>query len=166
MNGKNVPSYSVEHPNHKGCMAVARYGDEGKGRRPDGEEFTAYVLSSIEFRMGCGSQFVKATKSRLPEYVELRGGRLPAEFDRMIEVGCAVKDVTETDLSFEHFWEAYGYKVGNKGRARKLWTALNDEERLLALRGAVHQRRHSESHKTDMPYAETYLSQRRWEGFN
>lgn len=74
-----------------------------------------------------------------------------------------VSDTTCLDLSFAYFWNTYAYKVGNKATVEKKWNALKPEDRLLALRGITLQRRHSESHRTDMPYPQTYIDQRRWE---
>jgi len=68
------------------------------------------------------------------------------------------------DISFDVFWNAYGYKVGNKKRAEKEWNRLTSEDRILCLRGIrrynmwIAQRRNQ-----DKLYPETFLSQSRWE---
>lgn len=67
-------------------------------------------------------------------------------------------------LSFNDFWNAYAYKVGNKSRAEKLWNILSEPERaaaLLAIRkydGYLAGRP-----KMEKAYPETWLNQRRWE---
>jgi hypothetical protein len=45
-----------------------------------------------------------------------------------------IMDVPE-DLSFDAFWNAYQYKVGNKERARKLYNLLDDHERTRVFSG-------------------------------
>ena len=67
-------------------------------------------------------------------------------------------------LEFDHFWNTYNYKVGNKNRAAKLWKVLTDSEkqniflyipkynRYLSFRGSM-----------EKCYPETFLAQRRWE---
>ncbi|RKR83209.1 hypothetical protein BDD43_3411 [Mucilaginibacter gracilis] len=67
-------------------------------------------------------------------------------------------------VTFKEFYDAYGYKVGNKGRAEKLFNALTHAERYLAMEGIARYKAWLAAHpRTDMLYPETYLSQRRWE---
>ena len=66
--------------------------------------------------------------------------------------------------TFKQFWDAYDYKVGNKGRAEKLWNALTDTEHALIM----HHLKAYDTYLASRPrmeklYAETYLNQRRWE---
>lgn len=68
------------------------------------------------------------------------------------------------DLSFGVFWDAYGHKVGNKGRAERLWNALSDGERVAALRGVATYQSFLVTRSTmEKAFAETWLNQRRWE---
>lgn len=68
------------------------------------------------------------------------------------------------DTSFATFWEAYGYKVGNKKRAEKLWGLLSISEQVLALRALKGYKAYlSARPNMEQSYAETWLSQRRWE---
>ena len=68
------------------------------------------------------------------------------------------------DITFDSFWNAYGYKVGNRKRAEKEWSRLNPEDRVRCLQGVkrysmwIAQRRNQ-----DKLYPETFLSQSRWE---
>lgn len=78
------------------------------------------------------------------------------------------KTLTLTRLSivmeFTIFWEAYAYKVGKKARAEKIWKALNDSDRVLAIEAIKpYDRWLSSKHNLEKVYPETYLSQRRWE---
>ncbi|WP_080058312.1 hypothetical protein [Spirosoma aerolatum] len=72
--------------------------------------------------------------------------------------------LVDADLSFAHFWESYGYKVGHKSRAEKLWAKLPDSDKLKVLESIpgyvyyIQTRPHMEQ-----LYPETYLSQRRFE---
>lgn len=75
--------------------------------------------------------------------------------------GFTVKEIP-TDLSFERFWSEYG-KHGTKSVSKKRYDKLKPAEHLGAL---VHLPRERDKKKLDgtaMPYAETYLSQKRWE---
>lgn len=68
------------------------------------------------------------------------------------------------DISFDAFWITYGYKVGNKSRAEKLYKLLNDQERTQVMISIKSYNNYLASHPNqDKCYPETYLSQRRWE---
>lgn len=157
--GANLPTYSIEHPSWKGMVAVAVYElpwvDE-EGRR-------IAQLRKLTFNDCSAYNFIHPVIIRAPSVIQVCEYLLPPEFSKLIEQRCVVKNCTTQDLSFEKFWNAYGYKVGNKATVEKKWNALKEEDRLLALQGISRQRRHSESHKTDMPYPQTYIDQRRWE---
>lgn len=156
---KNKPRYSVEHPSWSGCVAVATY------ELPWRDEEYGWIaqLREVSFNAKSDYNFVKPVLVRVPAVIQVRSDGLAPEFGELLSAGCVVKDRTETDLSFARFWGAYGYKVGNKATVEKKWNALKPEDRMLALQGIERQRRHSESHKTDMPYPQTYIDQRRWE---
>lgn len=155
----NMPTYSIVHPGSPGCVCVAVY------ELPwvDGEGRLIAQLRQVTFNERSTYGFINPVLLRLPSVVQYSECRLPVEFGRLTAERCTVRDTTKQDLSFVHFWTAYGYKVGNKATAEKKWNALKPEDRLLALQGIARQRRHSESHRTDMPYPETYINQRRWE---
>lgn len=67
------------------------------------------------------------------------------------------------DLSFNTFWEAYGYKIGDKTRTLKLWTALTEADRIKCLR-SIRQYNQYLQQKPHMErlYPETYLKQERF----
>ena len=156
----NKLRYTIEHPNWPGCCVVAAYG----GLRPGADGRIHGTLCRLDTTVPEGKwQFVKAVLMRLPVEVETEAFRLPAGLSRLSAEHCVVRDVTRRELTFAAFWDAYGYKVGNKATVERKWNALSDADRLLALGGIERQRRHSEQHRTDMPYPETYLNQRRWE---
>ena len=155
----NMPSYSIEHSNFPGCVAVAVYGLP----QYSAQGFRYSEFRSVTFNERSTYNFAKPVLLRLPAYVIPTECGIPQEFNELIAQRCVVKNTTMQDLSFARFWAAYDYKVGNKARVEKKWNALSQEDRLLALSGIARQRRHSESHKTDMPYPETYIDQRRWE---
>jgi hypothetical protein len=68
------------------------------------------------------------------------------------------------DLSFEAFWDKYGYKIGHIKRARKLWDAMTDVEKAKCLASIPRYKAYCASHPhIQVLYPETYLSQRRWE---
>lgn len=154
-----MPRYSVEHPSWAGCVAVATY------ELPWRDEQNGWIaqLRNVSFNDKSGYKFVRPVLMRVPSVIHYQEYGIPPEFKELQDERCVVKNTTETDLSFARFWGAYGYKVGNKATVEKKWNALKPEDRMLALQGIERQRRHSESHKTDMPYPQTYIDQRRWE---
>ncbi|RLZ08578.1 hypothetical protein [Faecalibacter macacae] len=66
------------------------------------------------------------------------------------------------DLSFDRFWEEYG-KHGTKSMAKKKYEKLKPLEQLAALLHLPVERDKKKKDGTAMPYAETYLNQKRWE---
>jgi len=67
------------------------------------------------------------------------------------------------DLSFDHFWNRYAHKVGNKKRAQKLWEKLPEAEKKKALAGVTKYHAWLRQHpNTEQCYAETYINQERW----
>lgn len=69
----------------------------------------------------------------------------------------------EEDLSFDNFWNKYGYKVGNKSKASKLWYNLSDADKSNCLRRLKAYKSYLERTGIAQAYAETYLRNRRWE---
>jgi hypothetical protein len=69
----------------------------------------------------------------------------------------------EEDLSFERFWNDYGYKVGKKERCQMLWRILSDADKSSCLKAIKKYNRWLLDKNIDRVYPETFLSQRRWE---
>lgn len=94
-------------------------------------------------------------------------GRLPlheAAMDPKIYNHLLKIEPVPEDLSFESFWDAYGYKVGKKYRVKKLWESLDNTDRAAALAGIRKYDRYLNLHKgIAKAYAETYLRHRYWE---
>ena len=68
--------------------------------------------------------------------------------------------------TFVFFWQSYAYKVGNLKRARKLWGLLAEDERRNAIAGIRRYNNYLTQHPTiEKAYPETYLSQKRWGGY-
>lgn len=68
------------------------------------------------------------------------------------------------DLSFDVFWNAYCYKIGNKLRAQKLWNDMPDGERMEAIDKIKSYNGWLKRHlSTERLYPETYLSQKRYQ---
>jgi hypothetical protein len=76
--------------------------------------------------------------------------------------GLQIKKVP-ADLSFENFYNTFGYKVGNKKRCNKLWDALDDADKVLCLLSIPKYKAYLNLKGHANLYPETYLSQRRWE---
>ncbi len=71
-------------------------------------------------------------------------------------------DEIPPDLSFENVWETYGYKVGKKDRAKRLWEALTDKEKMLCLQAIPRYKAWLAYKNIEMLYLETFLSQKRF----
>lgn len=72
-------------------------------------------------------------------------------------------EVLPTDLSFDAFWTAYAYKVGEKPKCIKLWNALTDVERLDALNAIKKYDKFLHLKQTAKIYPERFLSKKYWE---
>lgn len=134
-----------------------------------------YSLVSTQFR---GSLVFAYRKGVLTEFVndaELNEqqlawfhARFPMLLDQLATLIHDSRTVTvtrlATDLRFETFWDAYAYKVGHKARAEKLWDKLSDVDRQMALDSIIGYNYYLMCRPNmERLYAETYLSQRRFE---
>lgn len=71
--------------------------------------------------------------------------------------------ITEiTDISFEHFWNEYGYKKG-KLKAEINYKKLTDGEKLKAIMGIRKYRIYCKLKGIDMVYPERYIKDRRYD---
>jgi hypothetical protein len=120
-------------------------------------------IRAIIFNDNAKGGFVIASIQEAPVKINYIPGKIPAEFMGMLAAKCEIKDITNLDLSFIKFWNAYGYKRGNIERARKLWDKLTAHEKILALGFINKLKAVYDRERKDMPYPETYLSQKRWE---
>lgn len=78
-------------------------------------------------------------------------------------VGWSVSEVPQ-DLSYEAFWKAYDYKVGDQVRCRKLWKALSDADKSKVLLVIPKYHRWLKLHtSTEQLFPTTFLNQRRFE---
>jgi len=115
------------------------------------------VLQSLKFETeGLSADAVSFCYMRVP-YIEadvltLGGPKTP------IQVEAVPKD-----LSFVVFWETYAYKIGDRTRTMKLWTALTEPDRIKCLR-SIKQYNQFLQQKPSMErlYPETYLKQERF----
>jgi len=90
----------------------------------------------------------------------------PGSIDRAMTYktvqGVSITEVAE-DLSFERFWLEYDHKVGNKGRAEKLWKALKDPDKIKALKNIqTYTQWLVQRPGIEKKYPETYLNQTPW----
>lgn len=88
------------------------------------------------------------------------------EFEEHVQFKTKKWQVLEVkdDMSFEAFWDAYGYKKGNKSRAEKLWNAMSEQDRSLCFAVIPKYKYYiaNNSHIQRL-YPETFLSQKRYE---
>ena len=84
--------------------------------------------------------------------------------DRLDNVENTKLSLVPDDLSFEAFWTAYMYKVGNKKRTEKLWNELDDGEKTKVFNHLPRYTYYLKTHTgISKAYPETFLSQRRFE---
>lgn len=134
--------YSISHPEQKESVAIVYYTLKGELTRAD------FLHSSAsEFKTLVG-KFLPLTPDKLEGF---RKGKY------------LVKDISKIDLSFDHFWDVFGYKVGKIPYTKRLWEALTKEEKILALGGIRRYKQFCDQKRQTMHYPSTYLSGRLWE---
>ena len=79
------------------------------------------------------------------------------ELKKFLSIGKIPASVT-----FDDFWNAYG-KIGTKSVAKRKFDKLKPEEVIKAFIGIEKEKSKKRLDNTAMPYAETYLNQKRWE---
>lgn len=120
-------------------------------------------LSAMQFNMAASGRFREASCREVPVAIGYVKGKTPKQFENWIKGGCHVKDISTYDTSFEHFWEVYGHKVGNKTLVKKKWEKMVWEDQIMAIGSIPKIRMYYEKKGYDLPYPETYINQRRWE---
>lgn len=65
-------------------------------------------------------------------------------------------------MSFEQFWDAYGYKK-DRISAERTWNRLSAKDRKAAMAGIEAYRKDCANNNRMMCYAQGYLNRRRWE---
>lgn len=104
------------------------------------EEDITIVLREVN-RLRNESSFLKKMEEKSPDFEYLR---MP------------------TDLRFEVFWNAYGYKKGKIPATQKAWNALTDGEKIEVLLYIPKFKESKKIDKTAMPYPSTFLNQKYW----
>ena len=151
----NSISYSVKPSKMQGSVAILSYAmpdDRGVAR-----------LVNVRFNTEAMDEMKRILLAEAPVTVVYRAGEVPAEMQKWVRKQVAVKDITELDLSFARFWDDYGKKVGNKSRVEKKWNALPQADKIMALGVLPRIKRYYAARRLDLPYAETFLDQRRYE---
>jgi hypothetical protein len=72
-------------------------------------------------------------------------------------------EVLPTDLSFDAFWAAYAYKVGEKPKCAARWNKMSDADRLDCLNSIKQYDKFLQRKGTAKKYPESYLNNRFWE---
>ena len=145
--------FSIEPSNFRSCAALLTY-------EPSSSHRGTWILAEVSWSEGSSVGFKETTCREVPSYI-----REPEfhEFDHWRRAGCTIRQIEEAAPTFERFWNAYGYKVGNKARVQKKWEKLQEGERVLAMASIARYRRFAEGKKIELVYPETYIDQRRWE---
>lgn len=97
------------------------------------------------------------------ESIEWCKARIPAFENGLTEIGliAAVEEVPQ-DLTFPAFWEAYGNKV-NRERAQRFWAALNNTDRIAALRCIPKYHRYLKAKSNiEQKYPDTWIKNKCW----
>lgn len=151
----NYIKYSVRPTQIQNSVAVICYAlpdDRGVSR-----------LLSVAWNGEAADYFKQATMREVPATITYVQSCVPAEMMPWKAVGCEIKDISNLDLSFEHFWQLYNKKVGNKTRVEKKWNELKVTDRILALGVIVRMQRYYTERNIEVPFPETFLNQKRWE---
>lgn len=127
------------------------------------EYYLTGYIKSISFNDNAKGGFVSASIRDIPFKIDYTPGTQPREFIAIVKGGCSVKDITILELTFEKFWNVYAYKRGNIERTKKLWAKITEAEKIIAIGFINKIKQVYEKEGKQMPYPETYLSQRRWE---
>lgn len=120
-------------------------------------------LTGVRWNTDAASRFKGVCLNEVPAEIVYRKGEVPAEMQKWVKVGCAVKDITVLNLTFEQFWGLYNKKVGNKQRCAKKWEALIEEEKIMAIGVIRRMKAYYEKRRLEIPHPETFIDQRRWE---
>lgn len=104
-----------------------------------------------------------------PEILEWFMQFCPVSADRLrermpgIKGKLLIKEIP-TDLSFNRFWEEYGYKVGRKEKVMALWAGLDEITRIKIFEVIPRYRQWlANKRNMEQSYAETWLRNKRWE---
>lgn len=71
------------------------------------------------------------------------------------------KEYKELNISFDHFWDLYDKKVGNKEKLSKKWNKLNDKER-QAIMDHIPKYKNSIPDKKFRKNPDTFLNNKSW----
>lgn len=133
--------YILTHKKINGAI-VCTYDDQGR-------------IRAFEFDCDVSAELWEFMFNNFPQYQD---ALKHANFKNFII------SVVPEDISFKAFWDQYGYKVGNKPRAEKLFNTLNDMQRTQVITSIPRYNTYLQKHPTqERCYPETYLSQQRWE---
>lgn len=112
------------------------------------------ILVSVQFE-DCTIKQVSWLMDRVPVIVQLLKNRCDVnnlKLDKVIE-----------DLSFDSFWNKFEYKVGKKMRAKRLWEAMSDMEKMAAMANIPRYLRFIKIMNQNSAYPETWLNNKMWE---
>ena len=135
------------------------------------DEYRTYLGTAKFFGEGEGRQFVTRPRAvGVTSYGKKNGYRVTDKSPTLSQMSPEPSEnqpslTTEPSKSFCSFWDLYPRKVG-KAKAQKLWQGMKEEDRALAVYGLKLWRQTEQWHEGDgkfIPYASTFLAQRRWE---
>jgi hypothetical protein len=95
---------------------------------------------------------IKYLSENFPVYID--------QLERIKGESGKIEDVT--DLSFEKFWEDYGYKVDKK-QAEEFWKKMSKADRLHAISAIPRYKTQCRMKNRDLIYPIRYLRNRRYE---
>ncbi|MDY0215381.1 MAG: hypothetical protein RBS19_00355 [Bacteroidales bacterium] len=127
------------------------------------EYYLSGHIKALHFNDNAKGGFVRGSIIDIPLHINYVPKAKQIEFRAIAVAGCEVKDITNLELSFEKFWNVFAVKRGNIDRTKKLWAKISDAEKIIALGFINKLKAVYEKEGKQMPYPETYLSQKRWE---
>ena len=96
--------------------------------------------------------------------------KMQESFQREFGIKLHVQKI-DIDLSFDSFWNFYGYKIGGPDESKKLWngikklkdgSAIKEADKIMIFRTLPRFKVFTDQKRTALPYPATYLRNRRW----
>lgn len=134
-----------------------------------------YVVTSKTFKGallfefdadGTITQFANESELEVPQLVYLSKSfpMTVVKLEELLGKSSSMKvELVPPDLSFKAAWDEYGYKLGNKKRAEKLWNDLTESQKIQFFNSLPGYNYYLSVKKIERLYLETYLFQLRFE---
>jgi hypothetical protein len=82
---------------------------------------------------------------------------------KTLEIPNVTMQLVPEDLTFERFWEEYGFKMGNKAKTERQYNELKEEEKVAIFKAIPKYLYWLSCGTVAQAMPSTWLNQRRWE---